>query len=622
MERMNKLSKTLLSAGLALALGFALAGQAAAQITTSGDANLDPYVGIGGDGPGTLLIENGYILTSIGADIGVGIGGGGLAIVRGAETRWVLSDSLFVGREGVGSLIIEAGAIVGGPAASPVLEELTIAFFPGSSGTVTVKDLGQLNVNGMFGVGAGWVDPEPCTDCGVPGATTIGALNVLSGGAITARGLTLAGDENSIGSVQVIGYPSEISVDETVGGEFGDAMYIGGSGDATLIIKDGGVVNAGVFVGIGRLPGTTSTVTVDGVAQVWEDGAWVEKPSTFTSRGVDESFDDAGAFVVIGRAGTGLFNITNGGQVLIDSETENPGDISGFGLGGSGGSTANLGGERTGILLVSGANSALTVDGGLGFFQIGRDDGALGILNITKGGKVVLVNPDGRSLGLIARKQGSTGIVLVDGVDGVGVPSELDAGRLLGCAKNSDFTTDPLPDENNLFDPGGIGSITVRNFGVVRADIIVIGPDCTVLGDGTLDARVRLVNEGTIVPGSSPGTLTVTGNMTHAGVLNMEVFGTAPGEFDKLVAGGTVTLQEGSLINITTGGATLEPGSVVILEAASIEGTTTIILDGSNLGSLRASGGTELRVKIERSGDISVVERGKTKRKRKTKGGD
>lgn len=617
MEPTNKLGRTLLGGGLALLLGFTPAGPAAAQTVTGDTSGVSeggfPRIGI--VGPGTLLIEGGNTLSTAGSHIGEAIGGAGVVVVRGSGSEWNDGDSLFVGFEGTGSLVIDDSAVVSITDEAVAIGDgfTVIGGLAGSTGLVTVKNGGQFVVPGpgILEVGGGFVFP----DAGVPGATTFGTLNVLSGGTVNAVKVLIARTENSIGTVQVADYPSMISVDETVGSDFGDGMAIGHIGDARLTIRNGGRVNAGSYVSIGRLPGTTSIVTVDGVAQVDEGGVLVDKPSTFTSRGVDESYGNAGAFVLIGRAGTGLFNITRGGQFLIDAETLDPGDVSGFGLGGGGGSTAGIGGERTGILLVSGANSSLTVAGGLGFFQIGKDDGAIGIMNITEGGRVALLNPDNRSVGLIARKSGSTGIVLVDGVDGMGVPSELEAGRLLGCDKESDFTTDPLPDETNLLDPGGVGSITVRNGGVVGADIIVIGPDCTVSGDGTLDARVKLVNEGTISPGLSPGTLTINGSyeQTATGKLFMEI---GPDASDQLLIGGSATLA--GVINLLIGKDVKNMDANVIV-AESITGDPLISIDGSEPVPLGQVSGLSLD-----GGVLTVSVKGgkvKTKTKTKTKGG-
>lgn len=163
-----KRDKTFTSLAAALGLVVCLAAMPAkAQIVTSGDTfifpefqipipgidvpgdfTIDGGISIGIAGPGTLLVENGSTLTSNVGDIGGNLGGGGIAIVRGALARWTLIDLLLVGREDTGSLVIDGtGSLI--PENEPIVDapELNLGFFPGSSGYVTVKNSGRLKVD-------------------------------------------------------------------------------------------------------------------------------------------------------------------------------------------------------------------------------------------------------------------------------------------------------------------------------------------------------------------------------------------------------------------------------------------------------------------------------------------
>ncbi|MBG0770562.1 MAG: hypothetical protein H0S82_02585, partial [Anaerolineaceae bacterium] len=69
-------------------------------------------------------------------------------------------------------------------------------------------------------------------------------------------------------------------------------------------------------------------------------------------------------------------------------------------------------------------------------------------------------------------------------------------------------------------------------------------------GSGTIEAN--LINSGTVSPGSSPGTITVTGDYTQQadGTLTIELGGTTPDtEHDQLAVSGAVTL--GGALNVT-----------------------------------------------------------------------
>jgi fibronectin-binding autotransporter adhesin len=75
----------------------------------------------------------------------------------------------------------------------------------------------------------------------------------------------------------------------------------------------------------------------------------------------------------------------------------------------------------------------------------------------------------------------------------------------------------------------------------------------TLKGTGTVDvgAGSTLTSNGTVAPGASPGTLSVTGNYTQGagGVLNVELGGTAAGAYDELAVSGMANL--GGTLNVS-----------------------------------------------------------------------
>ena len=81
----------------------------------------------------------------------------------------------------------------------------------------------------------------------------------------------------------------------------------------------------------------------------------------------------------------------------------------------------------------------------------------------------------------------------------------------------------------------------------------------TLLGTGTVAGSLQ--SAGTVAPGASVGTLTVTGNYDQlpGGELQIEVSGTAPGEADVLAVGGATTLA-GLLAVTAAGGYAAAPG--------------------------------------------------------------
>ena len=151
----------------------------------------------------------------------------------------------------------------------------------------------------------------------------------------------------------------------------------------------------------------------------------------------------------------------------------------------------------------------------------------------------------------VGRLADSIGMVVVDGM-GEFDPSLLEAGHQLIIGADFDFVTGEI-----LFASGGTGSVTVSNGGTVRAgaaqgdgiDDIFIGTGGTLqVGvGGTLIGDVVNMG-GTFNPGSSPGTVTLGGNFTHAeGTVAIELAGLAAGDFDLIQVGGTAALDGGLL---------------------------------------------------------------------------
>ncbi len=294
--------------------------------------------------------------------------------------------------------------------------------------------------------------------------------------------------------------------------------------------------------------------------------------STFTSPS-NEAFGG----VQVGNRGTGVLEITNGGTVDIirDSGLVDPGPsgvVTGFFDTGIG--TVNL---RNG--------SSISVTGGTEWVAIGKS--GQGTLNVLGGSSLTLENLDSLGYGTIGSDPGAgvppaVGSLLVSGVG-----SMVDTGEILACAKRiSDSLTlvdfERIP--ANLIE-GGTGSMIVRDGGVIRAAEIVIGPDCVASGDGTLDGNVTL--EGTLLPGNSPGTITIiNGNLTLAegGTIKMEIDGTGAGQFDAVKVDGDVILNGGTIeIEMDE---SLEPeaiSSVMLVEAVGgdISGTVELVVNDS-----------------------------------------
>lgn len=95
----------------------------------------------------------------------------------------------------------------------------------------------------------------------------------------------------------------------------------------------------------------------------------------------------------------------------------------------------------------------------------------------------------------------------------------------------------------------------------------------TIKGPGTL-VNANFTNVGTIAPGSSPGILSVTGNFTNQGTLQIELGGTTAGTgYDRLAVSGNVTLG-GTLVITKLPAFTLSPGQTfTFVTGSAVTGT-------------------------------------------------
>lgn len=119
----------------------------------------------------------------------------------------------------------------------------------------------------------------------------------------------------------------------------------------------------------------------------------------------------------------------------------------------------------------------------------------------------------------------------------------------------------------------GNASVTAGTLSVdslLQASNVIVAQQAALQGRGVILANV--VNNGSVAPGNSPGTLTIQGNYTQSssGTLSIEVASSTV--YDQLVVHGTASLA-GTLQFLSYGGYTLQPGDhITFLIADSVTG--------------------------------------------------
>jgi hypothetical protein len=115
---------------------------------------------------------------------------------------------------------------------------------------------------------------------------------------------------------------------------------------------------------------------------------------------------------------------------------------------------------------------------------------------------------------------------------------------------------------------------TTLSGGILAANSALQFQGGALSGTGTVNGSID--NSGTLSPGASPGSLTITGNYTQGatGILNVELAGTVAGSgFDRLVGGGTASLAGTVNVTLLNGFTPATSSSFIFLDCGNRTGT-------------------------------------------------
>lgn len=293
------------------------------QATISGNgstwANTE-FLSIGESRQGSLLVENGGLVSNTFALIGLKSTGVGTVTVTDSGSHWNNSQYINLGLLGNGTLNILNGGLVSSAGSTLGVEAgsigrvtvngtdsiwnnfgaLTVGLENGSTGTVTVDGNGSLlNLTGLFTIG----------DRGQ------GTVTVQNGGKINANELARLGDSGfGVGTVTVDGSGSKWT---NASGE----LFIGNYGKGTLNISNQGLVDfqsddgnarIGIVSGSGGFLNISSGggLKLGGDAVIGAGGNGI-----VTVEGNESSLEIAKFLAVSESTGSGNLYILNGGQV-------------------------------------------------------------------------------------------------------------------------------------------------------------------------------------------------------------------------------------------------------------------------------------------------------------------
>jgi T5SS/PEP-CTERM-associated repeat protein len=456
---------------------------------------------------------------------------------------------------GSGSLVNTGDAMgIGVHTGSGTLNVLNGATVNSVRGTIG-SDPGTLGVVNVSGAGSHWTNRSDI-NIGISGA---GTLNIMNGGRVDNGDhgyFSVGGSTGAIGAVTVSGSGSILNVAL-------DA-YFGANGQGSLNIVNGGtVVDREGFVGFNPGPGSSGTVTIDGIGSSWVQTA-------------------AGDLAHPGYTGigNGVVTVQNGGLlwspgiVYVDSPTGALLTVTGSGSLVNSGDAMAIGVHNgSGTLNVWNGASVNSVRG-----TIGSDPGTLGVVNVSGAGSHWTNRSD-----------------ITVGYSGSGILNILDGGRV----DNGD---------HGYFSVGGstgaIGAVTVSGSG----SILNVALDAYFGANG--QGSLNIMNGGTVVDregfvGFSPGS---SGTVTIDGIGSSWVQTAVPGDLAHPgytgIGSGVVTVQNGgllwspsivyvdspagALLTVTGSGSLVNSGDAMAVGVHTGSGTLNV-LNGATVSSVRGS---------------------------------
>lgn len=258
-------------------LGLETGAQGTVTVTGASSAwNIEGNLFVGQAGTGTLgITAGGKVVTGNLSVLGHSAGSAGTATVIGPDSVWTLADSLQIGRQGTGELVIADGGVVSLNPSSSGAAYLNIGSQQGGTGVMTVT-----------GAGSTWTDRDGIivADHGT------GRLMIEAGGLVTSSLGIFGNSADGAGTAIVRGIGSQWNSS--------DFLWVGRAGSGELTVEAGGSVSGTDGV-LGVETGSRGTAMVTGAYSTWRNS------NTLT----------------VGSYGTGTLTVADGGVISATQMT-------------------------------------------------------------------------------------------------------------------------------------------------------------------------------------------------------------------------------------------------------------------------------------------------------------
>ena len=341
--------------------------------------------------------------------------------------------------------------------------------------------------------------------------------------------------------------------------------------------------------------GTGQTMTTTPGAQGRVQSLAVATAGIIEARGAGAVLD---LWAVRGVTNTGVIRAANGGQLNLGA------DVSTYFINNAGGIIRN---ESGGLLLAATVRGGrIEGPGGIGFTQAALDGTANAVelapdaVLATNGGTVTIrgtITNNGRIRLLrtasLARVMAAESLTLGGAGEIEFGTNAADSANILGQSVGGVAVTNGSAHTLRVT-PGSTGALqttSIVNAGRIVADGVLYlqtstftnGPTGVIRGNNAIVTTPVLANQGTIAPGTSPGALSIFGNVTNAAtaVFEAEIGGTVSGtQFDRLSVSGSFA-RGGALRPVLVNGFRPQPtDSFLVLSATSLTGAWANVTAG------------------------------------------
>ncbi|KQV04380.1 autotransporter outer membrane beta-barrel domain-containing protein [Devosia sp. Root105] len=475
---------------------------------------------VGKGGKGTLTVSNGGSVRTNATSLGYLAGSEGKLIVTGAGSSYIDEGDMYVGRSGSGTVEISNGASV------EIFNTLFAGF--GGKGTVTVDG----------------TDTKLVAHGGVT-VTNQGAFTVSGGATVESGGGYIDADADADAATATVTGTGSSWV-------MGSQLIMALEGKGSLLVTNGGRVEA-TYITLGSRAGATGTMTISDNGQVTTDFITMA--------------EEAGA--------TATLRLESGGH-LNTKQVERYGGAGKVAFdGGSLKLTANqsflFSGFQTGDITLEDGGG--TID--TGTFSVHMDPGLVGEGGFTKKGTGTLnvygastyEGPTLISAGTLRARE--------IGVLSAASAYEVASGATLRIDSNKTQTIGSLAGAGTV----QLGNPQTMNTAAGSAQLTLGGNNASTTFSGVLAGKGQLIKTGT-------GTLTLSGSNTFTGTTTvsgggLNVLGTllssvtaesgarlgGNGTYGAISVGDGAVLAPGNSIGaVTTGGLTLDAGSIYEVE--------------------------------------------------------